>query len=97
MAITIRGNREALSSILRYFKTVKLAPVRAPNLARIQLYRNNRHYEFVLQVCRFVLESMLPDEAGTGFAFRDFTRNDKAMAKLFEEFVRNFYLQHAQE
>jgi 5-methylcytosine-specific restriction enzyme subunit McrC len=90
-------NIESVSLILRYFKNVQTVPLQTSDLARIQIHRNNQHYAFALQICHFVLTAMLPDEAASGFAFSDFTRNEKAMARLFEAFVRNFYTTHAEE
>ncbi|MCB1098777.1 MAG: 5-methylcytosine-specific restriction endonuclease system specificity protein McrC [Verrucomicrobiae bacterium] len=61
---------------------------------RVQLHRNNRYYRFLLNVCELVYQSLLPTEEIGQTRFRDFTRNHKAMAALFEKFVRNFYRQH---
>jgi 5-methylcytosine-specific restriction enzyme subunit McrC len=33
----------------------------------------------------------LPDEKGSGFAFHDVLRDETKMARVFEDFVRNFY------
>lgn len=41
--------------------------------------------------CRFLYESLLINEDNGVSQFADFERDPKAMARLFEEFVRNFY------
>ncbi|RBP96134.1 McrBC 5-methylcytosine restriction system component [Cytobacillus firmus] len=55
------------------------------------MHRSNQHYRFVLDICRFLYESLLLNEDNVEFQFADFERDPKAMARLFEEFVRNFY------
>ena len=89
--------RGTLLACLRYFRDVRLVRITARDLARITIHRNNRHYAFVLQLCAFVLSAMLPDESGRDRTFRDFTRDDQEMGKLFEAFVRNFYTHHGRE
>lgn len=58
---------------------------------RVQLHGNNRFYRFLLNVCELVVASWLVDEKTGGYKFRDFVRDEKRMAKLFEGFVLNFY------
>ncbi|MFA5713493.1 MAG: hypothetical protein WC960_04875, partial [Bacteroidales bacterium] len=58
---------------------------------QIRLHRNNYHYDFILKVCKIVNENLLIDESKGEYQFKDFTRDEKAMARLFEEFIRNFY------
>lgn len=61
------------------------------------IHRNNRHYGFIIDICAFILSMVLPDEKGVGNRFRDFSRDHQAMAGLFEKFVRQFYMSHAEE
>ena len=64
----------------------------APNLfSRVSLHRNNAFYGFLLHVCRLIYDSLLVDEKTGNAKFRDFVHDEKAMARLFEKFVRNFY------
>ncbi|HJH30072.1 MAG TPA: hypothetical protein C5S51_10365 [Methanosarcinaceae archaeon] len=65
--------------------------IRNSHFKQIRLHRNNYHYDFVLKVCQIVNENLFIDESSGDYKFKDFTRNDKAMARLFEDFVRNFY------
>ncbi|MFC5284138.1 5-methylcytosine-specific restriction endonuclease system specificity protein McrC [Pedobacter alpinus] len=58
---------------------------------QIRLHRNNYHYDFILKVCQIVNEHLFIDESKGNYKFMDFTREEKAMARLFEAFVRNFY------
>ena len=59
--------------------------------ARVQLHRNNAYYDLVLKVAELAFDCLLPDEQGSGFAFHDVLRDETKMARVFEDFVRNFY------
>ena len=59
---------------------------------RVQLHRNNSFYAFLLRVCELVHVSLLPDRSGDEPSwFRDVLSDEKYMAAVFEEFIRNFY------
>jgi len=86
------------SSIKDELRTIylKLPPIseiviRKPMFSRIRFHRNNYHYDFILKVCQIVNENLFIDESKENYKFKDFTREEKAMARLFEAFVRNFY------
>lgn len=64
---------------------------------KVKLHRSNQHYRFVLDICRFLYESLLINEGNTDEKFADFEREPKAMARLFEDFVRNFYKKETPE
>jgi 5-methylcytosine-specific restriction enzyme subunit McrC len=59
--------------------------------SRVQLHRNNAYYDFLLKVAALAFDCLLPDPAGEGFLFQDVLRDEGKMARVFEEFVRNFY------
>lgn len=75
---------------------LKLPPIseiviRQAMFSKIRLHRNNYHYDFILKVCQIVNDNLFIDESKGNYKFKDFTREEKAMARLFEAFVRNFY------
>jgi 5-methylcytosine-specific restriction enzyme subunit McrC len=75
---------------------LKLPPIseiviRKSSFNQIRLHRNNNHYDFILKVCQIVNENLFIDESEGKYKFKDFTRDEKAMARLFEAFVKNFY------
>lgn len=75
---------------------LKLPPIseiviRKAMFNQIRLHRNNYHYDFILKVCQIVNENLFIDESKGNYKFKDFTREEKAMARLFEAFVWNFY------
>jgi 5-methylcytosine-specific restriction enzyme subunit McrC len=57
----------------------------------VQLHRNTRYYRFLLDVCRLLFACLIPDEASGKFRFRDFTRDERGMRRVFERFLFNFY------
>jgi 5-methylcytosine-specific restriction enzyme subunit McrC len=59
-------------------------------LAPPRLTSNSLFYRFLLNVCNFVFESLLVDESKGASRFRDFTRDDAKMARLFQSFLFNF-------
>lgn len=59
---------------------------------RVQLFRNNAQYASLMRLCEFVCRSMMPDEAGTGSRFADILRDEERMSRVFEDFLRNFYI-----
>ena len=58
---------------------------------RVQLNSNNRFYRFLLNICEMVQSAYLVDEHTGNYKFRDFIRDDRAMARLYESFILNFY------
>ena len=46
----------------------------------------------MLNICELVANSLLIDEEGNGYKFKDFLRDERQMARVFEEFLFNFYL-----
>jgi 5-methylcytosine-specific restriction enzyme subunit McrC len=59
--------------------------------ARVQLHRNNAYYDLLLKVAELAFDCLLPDAAAGGYAFHEVLRDEAKMARVFEDFVRNFY------
>lgn len=58
----------------------------------IHLHQNNRMYSFLMTVCRFLYESTEAQEQQGQYKFRDVCKDQRRMRKIFEKFVRNFYI-----
>lgn len=56
----------------------------------VQLHSNNRFYRFLLDVCELVHGSWLIEPKSGEYRFRDFTRDEKAMARVFQNFLFHF-------
>lgn len=61
------------------------------SFARVQLHRNNAYYDLVLRVAELAFDCLLPDPESGTLAFQDILRDERKMAAVFEDFVRNFY------
>lgn len=83
--------KEEIQQLYPYFAEVAVIKLNMRIFQEIKLHRSNQHYRFVLDICRFLYESLLLNEDNGESQFADFERDPKAMARLFEEFVRNFY------
>jgi 5-methylcytosine-specific restriction enzyme subunit McrC len=70
-----------------------ISPVRlsAAAFRSVQLHGNNAFYAFVLRVCRLIFDVTVVDSTTGARRFRDFVRDERQMAGLFERFVLNFY------
>lgn len=83
--------RNQLIALHRNLRGINYEPLTRQLFRKVQLHSNNRFYKFLLNICEMVCESWLVDERTGHYKFRDFIRDDKRMAYLFEEFIRNFY------
>ncbi|MCP1144571.1 restriction endonuclease [Lysinibacillus endophyticus] len=84
--------KEEIHQLYPYFAQINLIKLDSRLFQTIRLHRSNQHYRFVLDICQFLYESLLLNEENSDSKFADFERNPKAMACLFEDFVRNFYI-----
>ncbi|MCA1474304.1 hypothetical protein [Bradyrhizobium sp. NBAIM08] len=55
----------------------------------VSVTSNRRFYRFLLNVCELINDSSLVEPTGS-LKFRDFTRDDKKMWRLFQSFLQNF-------
>jgi 5-methylcytosine-specific restriction enzyme subunit McrC len=58
---------------------------------QVQINRNNSFYAFLLNISELIHNNLLINEETGHFQFKDFLRDERQMARLFEEFIRNFY------
>lgn len=86
-----RHRRDRLLRLYRRLHDVSEVKLTPQIFDSVQLHRNNAWYGFLLQVCRLIYDNLLVNEATGESRFRDFLRDEKQMASLFEKFVRNFY------
>lgn len=83
--------KDELVHIFRFFAQLDTVVLTPKAFRSVQLHRNNHFYNFLLQICELIYEFSLIDESTGKTRFKDFIRDEKKMAYLFEEFVRNFY------
>jgi 5-methylcytosine-specific restriction enzyme subunit McrC len=85
------GLAEQLRSLYRRLAGVGEITITTRSFRRTTLGRNNAYYGFLLDVCEIVHRNLLVSEGEGTVVFRDFTRDDVQMARLFERFLFRFY------
>ncbi|MEO9887064.1 MAG: 5-methylcytosine-specific restriction endonuclease system specificity protein McrC [Balneola sp.] len=83
--------KEQIRKILLMFPPISLISLSQSHFKQARIDRNNRFYKFILNVCHIIYESSLPDEKTGEWLFQDFTRDERKMAQMFEEFVFQFF------
>ena len=83
--------RKKLRGLTRSLGDIEDIQLTKLSFRQIQLNGNKRFYRFLLNVCELVQGAWLVDEATGTYRFRDFLRDERKMAKLFESFILNFY------
>jgi 5-methylcytosine-specific restriction enzyme subunit McrC len=85
---------ESLAQLCRLFSDIQDIELTSRLFGQIQLHRNNQFYDFLLKVCELIYWNLLVSEKKGASKFLDFVQDEKQMAILFEDFVRNFYRIH---
>ena len=88
-------NSEGLAQLCRMFSEIRDIELTSRVFGRVQLYRNNQFYDFLLKVCELIHHNLLVSEKSGSSKFMDFVRDKRQMAILFENFVRTFYRIHS--
>ncbi|WP_046243956.1 5-methylcytosine restriction system specificity protein McrC [Hymenobacter terrenus] len=88
--------RRELSQVRQRFpNSLTTAPVIAPTAGLFSELRRQRpgsQAAFLLHVCELVWQTALPEPTAAGRSrFTDFRRDEALMARLFEQFTRNFF------
>ncbi|UYZ62006.1 5-methylcytosine restriction system specificity protein McrC [Hymenobacter weizhouensis] len=85
--------RQELRTVQRRFPAMVVPePLSSATLRAVRRLRPTGPASFLLNVCELIYASALPTPDAEGPArFRDFRRDEALMARLFEQFVRNFY------
>lgn len=88
-----RERRNELRRIEHFLHHIDLIRPELDVFSHIHLHRNNSNYGFLLRVCQLIWLNVLPEPgASAGPSSFDAVRDDdRAMARIFEEFVGNFY------
>lgn len=85
--------KKDLSKLTYYFDSVSEIDLTGNLFSSLMWNRNNQHYILIINVCELIYKILLPDESSKGeVAFKKFVETYKnEMAKLFENFILNFY------
>ncbi len=84
--------RRAVRAVRQRLPTQAGATPTAATFRALRRQRPDAEAAFLLHVCELIWQTALPTPtAGGRGRFRDFRRDEALMARLFEQFVRNFY------
>lgn len=83
--------RSELKELVLHLKDIEIIKLEKKHFRLVQLHGNNSFYDFLLKVCELIFDNSLIDESSGKYKFRDFIRDDRQMAYIFEDFIRNFY------
>lgn len=83
--------RDELIGLYRRLHGIQSIELNPSVFYRVQLNRNNSFYDFLLRICELIYDNLLISEDPGQSKFRDFLRDERRMAHLFEDFIRNFY------
>lgn len=87
------GIRKELSNLYRYFGGVDEINLSLDLFSKVQINRNNKVYGLIMDICSLLFENLMIDEKTGRYKLKDFQRDESQMNRLYEEFVRNFYMQ----
>ena len=85
--------KQEVKALIHRLPTVSIIKLTPRCFDQVNIHRNNQSYDFIITVCQFLYENMLPSQNAGQFTFIDFTQDERKMASLFENFVHNFYRQ----
>lgn len=83
--------RKSLAKVYKYFDSVERVKLNNTIFGKAFIHRNNRYYSFLIDICEIIYKNLLVNEETGVIKFKEFIRDEKQMALLFENFVRNFY------
>jgi 5-methylcytosine-specific restriction enzyme subunit McrC len=85
---------EIKKEVLRFHQRlveVNNISLRSSLFSKVRIHRNNSIYQFLLNICKLIVDNTVLDETSGQQSFKDFIRSEKQMATMFEYFIRNFY------
>jgi 5-methylcytosine-specific restriction enzyme subunit McrC len=86
-----REVKQQLHEVFGLFRGVSSIVLNARSFGMVRFHRNNRLYSLLIRVCEMVFRILMPTQSAGHYRFYDAVQDDRWMAGVFEEFVRNFY------
>ena len=77
------ANWDELTLLTRRFSFAQALRLDLLSFHRVQIHRNNFHYEFLMKLCELIFDCTLPVEGTGRFRFEDITRNEIKMRQCF--------------
>ena len=84
-----------LKRALSFFGDVDTLDIHRIRWSALRYERNNQHYLMLINVCKFIVDGLLLDEARSGDRrIREMEIDEDKMASLYEGFIREYYARH---
>jgi 5-methylcytosine-specific restriction enzyme subunit McrC len=83
--------KDELRDLYLKLRGIDLIKIENKHFRMIQLNSNNYFYDFLLNICELIHDNIFIDENSGRYKFKSFIDDNKKMAHLFEDFIRNFY------
>ena len=84
-----------LKRALSFFGDVDTLDIHRIRWSALRYERNNQHYLMLINVCKFVVDGLLLEEAHSGNRrIREMEIDEDNMASLYEGFIREYYARH---
>ena len=91
-------NETRIMKTLRRMPQMKQIQISDSVLKSVSLQRNKTYYQFAINVCRLLHQSLLPNNNLSGkWDFLDLMEDERMMNRIFEKFLMNFYKQECRE
>ena len=88
---TLHGDiRKRVRQLRQSLPGIEEKRITSHSFRRVQLHSNNQFYRFLISVCKLIHSSALVDPTSGSYRFRDFVRDERTMAKVFQDFLYNF-------
>ena len=87
-----RRRKDELKRAIPFFSGVSDIDLAAVQWSRLQMHRNNRSYEMLMNICRMAWKSLLPSTARGATRFSLF--DEESMPRLYEKFLLEYYRRH---
>lgn len=84
--------KNSLKKRLMYFSDVETLNPRNIEWARLEFHRHNKTYEMLINICYFVIDSLILTTEAGGYKMKSFL--DTRLSYLFEKFVLKYYKKH---
>ncbi|WP_288221228.1 hypothetical protein [uncultured Clostridium sp.] len=84
-------NKKYLKNILFYFSSIDTIYLNERLFNSIKYNTSNKSYKFIINICKLINDNLLIAENGEEAEFYNFLEDERKMAYLFENFIRNFY------
>ena len=90
-----RKTKKTLKELLIFFGNIESIDLGVVKWNTIKIGRNNKNYQMLLNICRFIYEGYIQTTENGNFKMSKFS--DDHMSRLYEKFILEYYKRHHPE